>query len=297
MDLSKILSFKAVADAGSISRATGVVHLSQPALSLQIQALEFELGVKLFERHNRGLILTEEGKLLRERAILLSDWVSETNSLMSGLRSLAGGIRIGTYTTASSYLLAPRLKNFFKEFPKIELKYQYLPTLQILAGLRSLDLDCAIISEVPEVNGIRAIPFFRSELILVCSAKNKSIPTALTPVDLKDFPFLSYPLRLDHCYREVERKFGKYLTTAPVPIESESFDTLKQSLLSDLGITFMPEYLVTSELKEKKIRRISLSSVRLPITFSLVLKKDKKLSPRLEAFKDYLMKTFEDPHV
>jgi len=291
MELSRLLLFKAVADAGSVSAAASRVHMSQPALSLQIQALEHELGLKLFSRHNRGLILTEEGEALKTRTIHLEEWISETQSVLSGLKSAEGKIRIGTYTTASSYLLAPKLSSFFKSFPKIELSYQYLTTEEILRKVKNLELDCAVISEVPPDDGIEIEPFFKSELILVCSSKNKSIPSEIEKEKLGAYPFLSYPLRLDYCYREVERRFGKYLKNAYVPVESESFDTLKQTLLSDIGMTFIPEYLVANELKEKKLRRIRLKS-ELPVTFSLITRRGKKLSPKMEAFRNFLFKTF-----
>jgi DNA-binding transcriptional LysR family regulator len=290
MDISKIMSFKAVADAGSISGATSKVHLSQPALSLQIQALEYEMGIKLFERHNRGLILTEEGEALRARAVLLEEWLLETNSIMAGLKSFEGKIKIGTYTTASSYLLAPRLAEFFNKHPKIEISYQYLSTDEILKKVKNLELDCAVVSEVPENDGVLIEPFFHNELILVCAYKNKTIPQQLSKEELSLYPFLSYPLKLDYCYREVEKKFGKYLKDAPCPIESESFDTLKQSLLNDLGYTFMPEYLIKQELKDKKLRRIKLKANELPIVFSLITKKDRVLSPKMKAFRSLLIK-------
>lgn len=292
MDIAKILSFKAVADAGSISGACSKVHLSQPALSLQIQALEYELGIKLFERHNRGLLLTEEGEALRSRAVMLEEWLSETNSMLAGLKSHEGKIRIGTYTTASSYLLAPKLSAFFSKYPKIEISYQYLTTEEILRKVKNLELDCAVISEVPADDGIDIEPFFDNELILVASSKNKIIPNELTKEELALYPFLSYPLRFDYCYREVDKRFGKYLKSAPMPIESESFDTLKQSLLNDLGMTFMPEYLVKHELKDKKLRKIKIKSPDLPIRFSIITKKDRKLPPRLEVFREFLKNNF-----
>lgn len=292
MDLSKLLTFKAVADTGSISAATARVHLSQPALSLQLQALEHELGLKLFERSNRGLILTEEGELLKSRVILLEEWISETNDLLSGLKSYSGKLNIGTYTTASSYLLSPKLPIFFKKYPAIEISYSYLSSDEIIRKVKNLELDCAILSDLPEDDGIELLPFFQNELILVCSAKNKTIPSELTKEDLASYPFLSYPLKNDYCYREVDRKFGKYIKSAPKPIESESFDTLKQSLINDIGISFMPEYLIKQDLQEKKLRQIKLKAPALPVKFSMITRKGKILSKKMEAFKEFLLKEY-----
>lgn len=292
MDLNKIKYFQAVASTLNISKACSLVHLSQPALSLQIQSLENDIGFKLFERNNRGLVLTEEGLKLQEQANHLLDWQRETTDIIFGLNQNAGILKIGTYTTASSYLLSPILKGFFNLYDDIDISYDYSPTDRIIEKIKMLELDCAIISEVPDDQGIEVIPFYRNELVLVSSTKNK-IPDQIKPSELANYPFLSYPLRLDYCYKEIERKVGKYLKQSKVKIESESFDTLKQSLLADLGITFMPKYLIEDELKSKKLKAINVSALSLPITFSFVIKKGRKLPARVEVFKKYLFSKFK----
>ena len=92
MDLNKIEYFQAVASSGNISKASKTVGLSQPALTLQIQALEHSLGFKLFERHNRGLILTEEGKMILVRARALEEWKRETQDIIHDLSLPKGKI-------------------------------------------------------------------------------------------------------------------------------------------------------------------------------------------------------------
>ncbi len=283
--------FQAVASTGTISKACNIVHLSQPALTIQIQNLEIELGIKLFERHNRGLILTEEGKILLERVKLLNDWEQETFEKMNSLKSPIGNINIGTYTTASSYLLSAKLKHFFEQYPKISLNYKYTSTDQIISQVKSLELDCAIISEVPKDPGIESINFYNNELILVASSSFK-IKSQLNPSDLENISFLSYPLRLDYCYKEIEKKLGKFINKAPTPIVSESFDTLKNSLLAGLGISFMPEYIIKEELKTKKLKKIELKGIKLPINFSFVYRKERILPTKVDVFKNYILSNF-----
>lgn len=289
MDLNKVKYFQVVATTLNISKASKIVHLSQPALSLQIQSLESELEIKLFERNNRGMLLTEEGKSLYERSQLLIDWEKQTEELMSDLNKPKGLISIGTYTTASSYLITPKLKDFCNQYPDINFTYDYSDTDDIISKIKNLKLDCAIISEVPDDDGIEKIPFYDNELIFVASSDRK-VPSTITASQLQDIDFLSYPLKFDYCYKEVERKLGKYLNKARNVIESTSFDTLKQSLLNDLGMTFMPEYLVKNELKNKTLKKVEVKAMKLPIQFSIVTKKNRKLPTRVEVFKEYLLK-------
>ena len=286
MDLNKIKHFQAVAKTLNISKACKFVHLSQPALSLSIQSLEHDLGIRLFERNNRGLILTEEGRKLFERSQLLLDWESETEDIINDLNRPKGSISIGTYTTGSSYLITPRLNNFLKQYPEININYDYSDTDEIINKIKNLELDCAIISEVPDDLGIEKIPFFSNELLLVASDKYK-ISNKINPSELSQYDFLSYPLRSDYCYREIDKKVGKFIKN--IKITSTSFDTLKQSLLHGLGITFMPEYLITNELKNKKLRKIEIKGLKLPIQFSFITKKDRKLPKKVEVFKNYFL--------
>jgi DNA-binding transcriptional LysR family regulator len=288
MDLNKLLYFQAVASTGNISKATKIVGLSQPALTIQIQGLEYDLGFKLFERHNRGLILTEEGKTLLERTRLLDDWQRETVDIISELNEPVGTINLGTYTTASSYLLAERLLEFFNTYPQLKIRYHYPSTDKIIEQIKSLELDCAIMSETPNDPLLEIIPFFKSELVYVTSTKNTGIKQ-LKPAELSNHPFLSYPIRMDYCYREVERKYGKYLKKAPIPIESESFDTLKNSLIAGIGNSFMPKYIIQKELDQKLVKIVDIGGAKLPVTFSFITRKDRKLPKRIEAFKTHML--------
>lgn len=287
MNLSRIQYFLKVAELGSISKACSHVFLSQPALTLQIQALEEELGMKLFERHNRGLTLTSSGELLYQRAATLINWQQETLEELNREKLPKGTIRIGTYTTASSYLLPEMLKEFFKSFPEINIEYDYSSVEESINKLKRLEADCLIMSEVPEVEGLKKIPLRSDKLVLVASSRNKKVPAKITPKELENYAFLKYPHKFDYCYREVERKLGKYLAKAPTPVTSESFDTLKQSLLADLGISFMPKYLIEKELQDKTLRTIELSGISLPIQFYLVVKEEDRLSRRVEVLRDF----------
>ncbi len=289
MNLTRIPYFLKVAELGSISKAAPLVFLSQPALTLQIQALELELGLKLFERMHRGLKLTAQGERLYQRAKLLHDWERETMSALEEESRPTGVLKIGTYTTASSYLLTPKLKAFFLEYPQLSIHYDYSNVESAIDKLKAFELDCLIMSEVPEIDGLKKIPLLHDELVLVAAGKNKSVPTRLAPKDLANFPFLAYPHKFDFCYREVERKLGKHLAKASTPIISESFDTLKQSLLHDLGISFMPRYLIERELRDRTLRIVELSGIHIPIQFFFVVNAFTKMNARTRALKEFLL--------
>jgi len=294
LDLNIIPCFLAVAEHGSISGASSSLHLSQPAISLQIKKLEGEIGGPLFDRHNRGLVLTPLGtKILPQARALIQvaeDIMRQSDDFYS---EPSGKIKVGTYTTASSYLLPPALKGFLKKFPKTGVTYRYDPTEDLLEMIKRFEIDCAVLSEVPTNDPLLNVePFFKDELIFVTAKANYKGTKKITPKDLEGFDYLSYPLRFDLCYRLVEQNYGKYLKKARIPVETVSFDTLKQSLLEGIGATFMPSYLIKKELENKRLTPISVGNKRLPITFSFVSKKDAPMSKATSEFRSSILSYF-----
>lgn len=274
LDLNLLTGFQRVAQEGSVSKASRHLHITQPALSLQIRRLEDQLGGRLFDRQNRGLKLTALGRTLLTQVRSLNQTLEALHAAIHEFHEEPSGIvEVGTYTTASSYLLAPRLAAFLRSYPKITVRYCYDPTHTILEKIVENELHCAVLSEVPADPKFDLAPFFQDELILAAGAQHP-IGDEIRPSQLADADFLSYPLRHDLCYQSVEQRFGRYLAKARVPLETTSFDTLKQTLLSGVGVTFIPRYLISRELEQGLLREVKVNGPRLPIEFYIVTKKN-----------------------
>jgi DNA-binding transcriptional LysR family regulator len=123
MDWDKLKTFHAAAEAGSLTGAAELLNLSQSAVSRQISALETDLGVKLFHRHTRGLLLTEPGRVLFEAAVDVSARVTLADSNLQDLRDEpSGALRVTAPTAFGAIWLAPRLAKFSAAYPQIRLK-------------------------------------------------------------------------------------------------------------------------------------------------------------------------------
>lgn len=287
IDLNLLRCFQVVSEKSSISEASSILHLSQPAISLQIKRLEEQIGRKLFDRHNRGLILTKFGEQFLERARRLLEVQDDLIGLVEKVDSEPSGIlRVGTYTTASSYLLSGFVTDFLKQHQKVSLSYKYEESRILLEKIKDYRLDCAILTDVPEDKGLDSQIIYKDELIFAVATKRaESKLKQISPSRLSEFDFLSYPLRYDLCYRTVEAKFGAHLAKARVVVETESFDTLKQMLVKGAGATFIPKYLVQKELQSGVLTEIKVGSTSLPIAFSIVTKRDAELSHAARLFR------------
>jgi len=133
MDWDKLRIFHAVADAGSLTHAGDVIHLSQSAVSRQIRGLEESLNTTLFHRHARGLILTEQGELLFETTRSISKRLDAAGArIRDSQNEVFGELRVTTTTGFGSLWLAPRLSTLFDDYPDLN--------IDLILGERVLDL-------------------------------------------------------------------------------------------------------------------------------------------------------------
>ncbi|MEK6205383.1 MAG: LysR family transcriptional regulator, partial [Amylibacter sp.] len=122
MDWDKLRIFHAVAEAGSLTHAGEVLHLSQSAVSRQVSALEENLNVMLFHRHARGLILTEQGELLLDATRSMSHRLeTATARIRDSKDEVFGNLRVTTTTGFGTLWLAPRLGHLYEKYPDLKI--------------------------------------------------------------------------------------------------------------------------------------------------------------------------------
>ncbi len=294
IDFGYLRCFKAVAETGTVSKACLILNLSQPAISMQIKKLENQVGKILFERTNRGLLLTVAGERLLEVANRAAELQQEALMILSSKDKPQGKVRIGTYTTASSYLLALPMKAFLTQNHGVSISYHYDPVEVMLAKIKTKELEAAVLSDFDGDATLEAVSLWKDKMVLVGTIEQADrLPKKMKARDLSEVDFLSYPLRLDLCYQRIEKQFGKYLSKANVVCESASFDTLKQMLLVGAGITFMPHYLVKNEIKEKKLKVIEIENIEIPVHFSFVSRGAHASSAATIAMKNLLSDWFK----
>src|SRR5512139_3290529 len=140
MDWDKLRIFQAVADAGSFTHAGEALKLSQSAISRQIGALEEQLGVMLFHRHARGLILTEQGELLYRTVREMAGKVSMTETLLKASQDQPSGrLKVTTTVGLGSLWLTPQIHEFIKLYPDIEVSL-LLSDQELDLGMREADV-------------------------------------------------------------------------------------------------------------------------------------------------------------
>ncbi|WIV12654.1 LysR family transcriptional regulator [Proteiniborus sp. MB09-C3] len=276
LDLYKV--FCEVAKYNSFSKAAKYLYMTQPAVSQAIMQLETELGIRLFTRTSKGVILTDEGKLLFEyanSAINLID-VGE-KKIMETKNLMVGDLKIGVGDTISRYFLLPHLEKFHNKYPNIKFKIINRTTIELCMLLKSGEIDIAICNLPIEDSSIEVKELLTIHDIFVCGDKYKdkfSMPLSFE--ELTKLPLIL----LEHTSNS-RQYVEKYILSKGIKIEPEielgSHELLLEFAKINLGIScvireFSHEYMqkgllyevqLTEKIPERNIGVCSLKSVSL----------------------------------
>ena len=162
--------FYAVANTGNISRAAKVMYTSQPVVSKYIARLENELGVQLFKRTPRGVILTEEGSILYEHVKTAFNYLEAGMDALRHQQNVGlGHLRIGVSTTLCKYLLLPYLKQYIAKYPNVRLSIECQSTYHTLKALENNQIDIGLIGQPDHIGGLKFYEMTDIEDIFVAS--------------------------------------------------------------------------------------------------------------------------------
>lgn len=291
MDWDKLRIFYAVAEAGSFTHAGDTLNLSQSAVSRQISTLEESIGVTLFHRHARGLILTEEGELLQTAAADIFGKLSMIEGQLADARKLPEGpLRITVAEFLGSTWLAPKLEQLRREHPDIQLT-MLLDDRIFNLNMREADAAIRLYKpEQPELiqKQLTSIHFH------ICASKDylKAKGTPKTIKDLKKHTLIGYPENVPAPFADPNWLFR----IAEVEADSVQSDTIMmnsiygiyEAVKAGAGIAALPDYIVA---RDKDIAQILPEAKRPPVDVYFVYPEERKHSKRIAIFKDFLLKT------
>lgn len=283
--LKPLRAFCQTARLGSISRAAEALFLSQPAVSLQLQALERELGVRLFERSGRRMTLSREGELLYDMARPL---VEGLDNLAAHFRERVRGLDAGELHVAAGsstilYLLPQFVEAFRKAHPEVRLTLHNVTGASGLDLLRSDAVDLAVGSMLDVPADLGYTPVYRFDPMLITPPDH---PLArkrdLTLDDLSPYGLILPPKRLT-TYRLVDLVFQQNRVPYTVALEVGGWEVIKQYVAMGLGISIVTAICLTDADRQRLAAR-SLANWFPARSYGIVMRKGKYLSKQARAF-------------
>ena len=284
MDWDRLRIFQAVADAGSLTHAGDVLHLSQSAVSRQIRSLEDELNTTLFHRHARGLILTEQGELLFDATLHMAKRLEAAAArIRDSEEEVFGELRVTTTIGFGSLWLAPRLPALYEKYPNLK--------IDLMLEERVLDLpmreaDVAIRMKEPSQADLIRKRLMNIRMRLYASPQyleQNGVPQTLE--DLRDHRLISQNATA------AQVSSGALLVRQLMSYEIGSFLTVNnyfgvlQGVIHHLGIGVLPDYL-TQDFPNLVRVLDSVESNDVPVF--LAYPEELRQSKRIEAFREFV---------
>jgi DNA-binding transcriptional LysR family regulator len=254
MPLSKHASFRqlatfhAVARLGSVSLAADEMHLTQPAVSIQIGTLEESAGTPLLQRTGRGIRLTEAGELLAGYAGRILDLWREAGDEMAMLQGVfSGTLRVGAITTAE-YLLPPILVNFAKEHPKVKVKLQVGNRDEIVRMLAGQEIDIAIMGRPPAELKTNSSAFAKHPMAFLAAPSHPLMSAPKPTLAMLSDTRMLVRERGSGTRTTVERFFKDQGLPLRIGSELSSNEAIKQMCAAGFGIAFLSMHTCVLEM-------------------------------------------------
>lgn len=285
MELRQLQSFVSVVEEGSLSAASKRCHLSQPALSQQMQALEEELGEPLLKRRPRGVEPTAAGELLLVHARTLLAHAARLRSDFQGRRKLeTGTITFGIIPTIAPYLLPKLLGPFRKAHPGIDVSITEARTTDLISGTISGAIEFAILSDVTAEDrrrgSLHTRELFREPLLLAAPASH---PLALrkagpTPADLEADELIH--LSGGHCLTDRMLRLCRIRNPNP-GLQCDQIATALAMVAAGMGVTVVPQIAAREQTRGDIVCR-PFADRGLHRVISLMKRRGSRLSPAAE---------------
>jgi DNA-binding transcriptional LysR family regulator len=292
--LRQLRVFSAVARHMSFGKAAEELHLTPPAVSMQIKELEGQVGLPLFDRGGRSVALTVTGEYLlvyvRKILATLKD-AEDAVARLSGLQT--GRLTIGMVSTAKYFV--PRLMARFRaEHPGIEVRLAIGGNReQLVALLQANEVDLAIMGRPPRELATRAEPFASHPHVIVTPPDHPLVKAGYAPAAaLSDYEFL---IREEGSGTRaaMEKFFADHRLEPRVAMQMTSNETIKQAVMAGMGISFLSLHTIGLELKAGLIAVPDIEDLPLAKRWYIVNTLAKTLSPAAEAFRYFMLEEAE----
>lgn len=287
MNLDYLKAFYTTVNCNSISKASKLLHITQPALSMQIQHLENEFNATLLIRSNKGVELTEEGKIVFEHA---KSMLSLEKNILKNLKELEKDKRLLNICACKyigEYVLPCSIYTFKEIHPDIDVKLFVDNTTQIINKLLDHEINLGVIAGINEYEDIISTPILSDKIALITSEEDVNkidaasiveIPIILSEYDLDDSSILN--LKLSKC--------GLSVSDLNVVLTSNSPESIKSIVMSGKGFAFLPKITVKKELRKNLLREIPIDNVDMSFKYYFAQRSSYNLEKHEQIFKSFI---------
>jgi DNA-binding transcriptional LysR family regulator len=287
--LRQMKVFEAVARHLSYTQASRELHLTQPAVSMQITQLEENIGLPLFEQMGKKVYLTEAGQEMYHYSRSVAQQLTELENILASLKGLEKGKLLISVASTANYFVPTLLGTFCKRFPGITTNLDVTNRKELLRQLQENEIDLAVMGQPPIEMNLDAQAFMENPLVIVAPTDH---PLALEKkIPLKRLEQEVFLVREPGSGTRdaMERFFKKHGIKITTGMEIGSNEAIKQSVQAGLGLGLLSRYTLDMELALKRL--VILDAEEFPIMryWYVVHRQGKRLSIIAQEFKNFLL--------
>jgi len=285
--LHQLRLFEAVVRNESITRAAKELHMTQPAVSIQLKQLQDHFELNLFEIVSRKFYLTSAGEDLYQRLIDLNKTLDDIEDTMAEHRgTLKGNLHFSVVSTGKYFM--PHFLGLYKEaYPGINLKLQVTNRFTVFEHLKKNMTDFVVVSIVPESPPVESLEIMDNPLV-VASRPDYGISGSIS--DFRDLADQSFILREKGSGTRLVMLdlFREYDIDPPITFELGTNEAIKQAIMAGFGLSVLSRFSMKSELKSGEIKQLNIQNFPITTHWQLIWLKGKRMNPAARKFLDFV---------
>ena len=287
--------FAEVARLGSMSRAAASLHLTPPAVSMQIKEVESQVGLPLFDRQGRQVSLSTAGEYFLVHARKLLANLKEADDAMARFKRLEHGLlTIGIVSTAK-YFVPHLLARFHEEHAGIDVKLRVVGNReQLVALMRAAEVDLAVMGRPLKELATRAEAFAAHPMVFVASPQHPLVGVGHAPPTVLQGQTMIVREQGSGTRAAMEAFLAAHRVEPHIAMEMSSNETIKQAVIAGMGLSFLSLHTIGLELRSGLLRLLDIDGTPLMRTWNVVHLQSRVLSPAAEAFRYFIIEHGED---
>lgn len=287
--LNQLQIFLKIVETNSVTKAAEALHLTQPAVSIQLKNFQDQFDLPLTEVIGRKLHITEFGREIATSAESIIEQVMAINYKTHAHKGqLTGKIKISVVSTGK-YVMPYFLSNFIKINEGVDLFMDVTNKTKVIESLQNNEVDFALVSILPKSMKVEKLDLLQNKLFLISNKKEKIRKAVQTKEMLQKLPLI-YREKGSGTRETMERFITQNKFQVAKKMELTSNEAVKQAILAGLGYSIMPLIGIKNELRNELIQIIPTKGLPIKTMWSLIWTKGKKMSPAAAAFLEYLKK-------
>lgn len=287
--LHQLKIFLKVVEKRSVTKAAEELHLTQPAVSIQLKNLQNQFDIPLMEVIGRQVHITDFGQEIAESSERILSEVQQIKSKTLAFKGLlVGQLKISIVSTGK-YVMPYFLSKFMKAHPGVDLKMDVTNKSKVLESLAKNEVDFALVSVLPQNIPVMRVELMQNKLYLVRKSENVPLKTPIKPKSLENAPLI-YREKGSATRQAMEQFISNLKLTQDKSLQLTSNEAVKQAVLAGLGYSIMPLIGIKNELTNKELELVPIKGLPIETKWNLVWPEGKKLSPVAKAYLEFIEK-------